>query len=370
MKALEKSVEARYQSAADLKSDLSLVVNSLSGNGLPVTAKAKAAHEKPASALITSLRRERFSLGALIAVIVFTVLAVWLAYRFWPRSYYQPSASALNWYQRGTDALRNGAYYQASKALEQAITIDGNYPLARARLAQAWTELDYIDKAKDELLAADRSSLSPTDTLYFDAITSTVRRDFAGAVKSYEELAKLSPNDPQVYVDLGYAYENSGNVDKALENYLKSISTTNGQYATAYLRAGIIYDRKQDVAKATEFFDKAEQLYTVETNNEGVNEVRRQRGIMFRDQGKYDLAREQFERSLEAARTLGNDAQQISALIELSFLLSTRGSISESADFAGQAVSLAQDRHLENLAAGGLLELGKLFFKQRRLRQC
>jgi tetratricopeptide (TPR) repeat protein len=263
MKALEKSVEARYQSAADLKSDLSLVVNSLSDNGLPVTAKAKAAHEKPASALITSLRRERFSLGALITVIVLTVLAVWLAYRFWPRSYYQPSASALNWYQRGTDALRNGAYYQASKALEQAITIDGNYPLARARLAQAWTELDYIDKAKDELLAADRSSLSPTDRLYFDAITSTVRRDFAGAVKSYEELAKLSPNDPQVYVDLGYAYENSGNVDKALENYLKSISTTNGQYATAYLRAGIIYDRKQDVAKATEFFDKAEQLYTV-----------------------------------------------------------------------------------------------------------
>ena len=361
MKALEKKVEARYQSAADLKNDLSLIVNSLSGNGLPVTAKPKAAHDKPASALITSLRRERFSLGALIAVIIFTVLAVWLAYRFWPRYYYQPSASALNWYQRGTDALRNGAYYQASKALEQAITIDGNYPLARARLAQAWTELDFLDKAKDELLAADRSSLSPTDKLYFDAITSIVRRDFAGAVKSYEEIAKLSANDPQVYVDLGYAYENSGNVDKALENYLKSISTTNGQYATAYLRAGIIYDRKQDVAKATEFFDKAEQLYTVETNNEGVNEVRRQRGIMFRDQGKYDLAREQFERSLEAAKTLGNDPQQISALIELSFLLSTRGSIAESADFAGQAVKLAQDRHLENLATGGLLELGNSF---------
>src|SRR4029079_3597220 len=150
MKSLEKKVEARYQSAADLKNDLSLIVNSLSGNGLPVTAKPKAAHDKPASALITSLRRERFSLGALIAVIIFTVLAVWLAYRFWPRYYYQPSASALNWYQRGTDALCNGAYYQASKALEQAITIDGNYPLARARLAQAWTELDFLDKAKDE----------------------------------------------------------------------------------------------------------------------------------------------------------------------------------------------------------------------------
>jgi Tfp pilus assembly protein PilF len=111
-------------------------------------------------------------------VILVTVLTVWVAYRFWPRSYYQPSASALNWYQRGTEALRNGAYYQASKALEQAISIDGNYALARARLAQAWTELDYLDKAKDELLAADRTSLSPSDMLYLDAITATVRRDF------------------------------------------------------------------------------------------------------------------------------------------------------------------------------------------------
>jgi tetratricopeptide (TPR) repeat protein len=180
-------------------------------------------------------------------------------------------------------------------------------------------------------------------------------------VKSYEEIAKSTSNNPDIYVDLGNAYENSGNVDKALENYLKSIAATNGQYATGYLRAAIIYDRKQDLAKASEFLDKAEQLYSVETNNEGVNEVRRQRGILFRDQGKYDLAREQFERSLEAARTLGNYAQQISALIELSFLLSSRGSIAESANFAEQAVKLAQEQHLENLAAGGLLELGNSF---------
>jgi tetratricopeptide (TPR) repeat protein/predicted Ser/Thr protein kinase len=368
MKALEKKAEARYQSATELKDDLSLVVNSLSGNGVPVTAKGRTTHDtKPASALITSLRRERFSLTALIAVILVTVVVVGVAYRFWPRSYYQPSAAALNWYQRGTDALRNGAYYQASKALEQAISIDGNYALARARLAQAWTELDYLDKAKDELLAADRSSLSPTDALYLEAITSTVRRDFAGAAKSYEEIAKSSPNNADVYMDLGNAYENSGNVDKALESYLKSISITNGQYATGYLRAGIVYNRKQDVAKATEFFDKAEQLYTVETNNEGVNEVRRQRGILFRDQGKYDLAREQFERSLEAARTLGNDAQQINTLIELSFMLSTKGSIAESARLCGTSGETGPGATSGKSCCRRIAATGKFVFQQRRL---
>ena len=368
MKALEKTADARYQSADEMLTDLRLAAANTTMGGAPVSTRKDTdapikgeRTTKTFATLTTSLRRERFSVSGMIGVILVTGLTIWAVNRFWPRSYYQPPASALNWYERGTDALRNGAYYQASKALEQAIAIDGNYALARARLAQALTELDYIDRAKDQLLAADRSSLSPVDTLYFDAITYTVRRDFAGSVKAYEELTKLTPNESHVYLDLGNAYENSGNVDKALENYLKSVQATNGQDATAFLRAGIIYNRKQDAVKATEFFDKAERFYTVETNNEGVNEVRRQRGILFRDQGKYNEARDQFERSLDAARALGNEAQQINALIELSFLLSTKGSIAESADFAGQAVKLAQDQHLENLAAGGLLELGNSF---------
>jgi len=362
MRALEKKVEDRYQSADDFRNDLSIVVNSLSGNGVPVVTRGRTTKaDRPTSALITSLRRERFSFTGIIVAILATALVVWLAYHFWPRSYYQPSPAALSWYTRGTEAMRNGANHQASKLLEQAISIDGNYALARARLAQAWTELDYIDKAKDELLAANRSSLSPLDTLYFDAITATVRRDFPNAVKAYEEIAKSSNNDPQVYFDLGYAYENNAQADKALENYLKSISVNNGQYATAYLRAGILYNRKQNQAKAEEFFNQAEHLYSVDSNQEGVNEVRRQRGILFREQGKYSQARDQFQHSLDAARTLGNEAQQITALIELSFLLSTQGSVGESADYAAQAVKFAQDRHLENLATSGLIELGNSY---------
>ena len=368
MKALQKKVDARYQSAADLVKDLQAVVTTLPGNGIPISSKSggSATAEKNTvthalATLTTSLRRERFSLTGVIAAVLVTGLVIWAAYHFWPRSYYKPSASALSWYERGTDGIRNGAYYQASKALQQAIAIDSNYALARARLAQAWTELDYLDKAKDELLAINRSSLSPKDALYLDAITATVRRDFAGAVKAYEEIARLSVNDAQVLIDLGYAYENNGNVDKALENYEKAISATRGQYATAYMRAGMIYSRKQNPDKARDFFGKAEQLYETESNDEGANEVRRQRGILYRDEGRYEDARAQFQSSLDAAKALGNPAQQINALIDLSFLSSTRGASTESADWAEQAVKFAQDQHLENLAAGGLLELGNSY---------
>src|SRR5688572_13680829 len=316
------------------------------------------------------LKRQRFSLASVIPAFIVLGLVAWAVYYFWPRTYYQPSASALDWYQRGADSLRNGAYHQASKALEQAIGVDGNFVLARAGLAQAWTELDYIDRAKDELLEVTKLTreglaISPKDTLYLDAITAMTRRNFKDAVKAYTTIAEMSPEEGHVYVDLGYAYENDGNPDKALENYLKAIPLHDGQYATAYLRAGIVYNRKGDTKNASDMFDKAEQLYRVASNNEGVNEVLRQRGSLFRETGRYEEARVQFQRCLESARALGIEAQQITALIELSYLASSQGAASDAEKYAQQAVTFAQQKQLENLAAGGLTELGASFFARQ-----
>ncbi len=41
-------------------------------------------------------------------------------------------------------------------------------------------------------------------------------RRFGDAIKSYTELANLSPEEGSVYVDFGYAYENDGKIEKAL----------------------------------------------------------------------------------------------------------------------------------------------------------
>lgn len=376
LKALEKKVETRYQSANELLKDLQVASTGLSSNGVPVSSKSSKPTEgfkRATNALGTltmSLKRQRFSLASVILTFIGLGLVIWGLIYFWPRTYYQPSPAALDWYNRGADSLRNGAYHQASKALEQAIAVDGNFVLARAGLAQAWTELDYIDRAKDELLEVTKLTrgglaISPKDTLYLDAITAMARRNFQDAVKAYTAIAEMSPQASHVYVDLGYAYENDGNPDKALENYLKAIPLNNGQYATAYLRTGIVYNRKGDTKNAFDMFDKAEQLYRVGSNNEGVNEVLRERGRLFRETSLYEQARKQFQECLDSARALGIEAQQIAALIDLSYLASSQGAASDAEKYAQQAVAFAQQKQLENLAAGGLTELGASFFARQ-----
>src|SRR5688572_20486810 len=159
LKALEKKVDARYQSAGEMLKDLKAASTTLTGNGVPVSSRSNNSTEgfkratNAFATLTMSLRRQRFSIASVIPAFIAAGLIIWAIIYFWPRTYYQPTPAALEWYERGTERLRNGAYHQASKALEQAIALDGNFALARARLAQAWTELDFIDKAKDELLA-------------------------------------------------------------------------------------------------------------------------------------------------------------------------------------------------------------------------
>jgi tetratricopeptide (TPR) repeat protein len=265
-------------------------------------------------------------------------------------------------YEAGTDSLRDGAYFQASKALEHAISEDNNYPLAHARLAEAWMELDYVDRAKDELLRVhtlvpDRSVLPRTDQLYLNAIQATVSNEFAQSVEAYGEIAQLVQNQPQVYVDLGRAFEKNNQREKAIENYVEAINRA-PQYVTAYLRVGILYGQKQYNQGALSAFDKAETLYRAFGNVEGLTEVFYQRGLLFDKTGKTSEAQQQLQQALATAKVSNNEHQQIRAILQLSSVSYTAGDTAQAERYAREAVELAQSKGMENLIARGLVDLG------------
>jgi len=371
MKAIEKKVQARYQSADELIADLKKVLPTLQADGYRHV-RATEAVLKPrthsASALTTiaeTLRRPGPSLGTLILGVVALLLAGWFLVRLLRPGPYKPAAEAAAWYEKGTDALRNGAFLQATKALDQAVAKDPKFALAHARLAEAWNELDYADKAKDEMLRVqslvpNRSQLARTDALYLEAINATLTRDYDVAIKSYAELARLSPNDPQVYVDLGRAHEKNDQIKDAIKSYVEA-TTRAPQYATPFLRVGILYARQLDQPSATAAFDKAETVFQADGNFEGQAEISYQRGFLLLLLEKFPEAHQQFERALELARTTSNQYGQIKALLKLGDAVVAEGNADQGRQYMRQAIELAVANGIDNLTKRGLVDLGNTF---------
>lgn len=370
-KALAKKPDERYQSAEEFIAGLRVAQAALEEHEVEQTLTRRIAHEQVHPSALQTIsdifRRPRLPVGVVVLGLLLAVLGGWLIwyYLILPRPH-QPPEEAERWYQTGNSALRDGAYYQASKAFEQAVVVDERYALARARLAEAWMELDYSDRAKDELLRVgslmgDRSSLRQLDRLYLEAVIATVRRDFAPAITAYSEIARLTPDKAHVYVDLGRAYENADEIKKALESYIKATSL-DPQYATAYLRAGMLYARQQNLASADAAFDKAEAIYQALGNIEGRAEVAFQRGAMLIKNDKSRDARGPLQQALDLSRAVNNEFQQIKTMLQMVYVLQNDGETTQAQKFAADAVQLAQAGGMENLTARGLVDLGNTFF--------
>jgi serine/threonine protein kinase/lipoprotein NlpI len=371
LKALAKRSRDRYQSAVELLEDLHAVRSQLDfRDPLPTIPMLGAREPTRWSSAWTTIsnvvgkRRALVSVTALVFCLAIGMITVAIVGQF--RQPYHPTAAALRSYNIGTTHLRNGAYFEASKALQEAVKADDKFALAHARLAEAYTELDYSDKAKDEIIRAERLvrelRMQQSDALYLRALTNMVLRDFGPAVESYQQIAReaAAPDKANVYLDLGRAYEKNDQLKEARENY-KQATTLAPQDPAGFLRLGVVCGQSQDYVCAFDALQNAESLYQALSSNEGVTEVLYQRGFLLIYQVKLPEARTQLEKSLEIARAIENQYQLIRVLQLLSTVSALEGHIAQAEQQATEALQLAQTNGIENQATRGLIFLGTAF---------
>jgi tetratricopeptide (TPR) repeat protein len=354
-RAMAKDPAERYESARSLRTDLlglqqgvEPAVRAVSTTTSLVGARSGIV---PFKAMIAA--------GAVIAL-----LAAWFATESLRRGPHVPPPEAVVWYDRGTTAMREGAYFQASKALERAIAIDKDFALARARQAEAYTELELTDRAREELLHAlallpDRSNLSEVESASVDAVAATLSRSFKTAIEKYSQIANsVSDSDrPAALVDLGRAYEKDENLDGALDAYGRA-TKLDPQLGAGFLRAGIVQGRRQQLAAANDAFARAQDIYQAMSNQEGLAEVYYQRGSMLARIRKLPEAREQLERSRDLSRSAANEYQSIRSALQLSNVYYAEGDTALARTTAAEAVDAAQRIDIETLASNGLIDLG------------
>jgi tetratricopeptide (TPR) repeat protein len=370
LKCLAKKPSKRYQSSKELVADLSSIKDSLeetSGQTLirRTSPSIIAAPSRTLNNLSQILQRPRIPISYILIGLAVLIVGGVVAFRFLRPAPHVPTAEAQRWYEIGTAALRDGAYYQASQAFQRSVAADDDYLLAHARYAEALVELDYVDQAKDELLrvnAADRAKVSTLDSLYLDAIIATARHDYARSTEFYKQIIEQvsEAEKPHVLVDLGNAYDKNQDLKNAVAAYAEA-TTRNPQYGTAFLRLGILYGRQRKLEEALASFDKAEAIYQALGNLEGRTEVVYQRGTLFNQLNNLAEARAQLERALALAKAGEQTSQLIKVLLQLSTVSVDAGESNRATDYAHEAVELAQKKGMENLSAQGLVDLGYAF---------
>ncbi|HEV7473001.1 MAG TPA: protein kinase [Pyrinomonadaceae bacterium] len=373
LKAITKKPGDRFQTAGEMIQALRSVRERLVIDNQPVRRlrEGSETQSQPAStltSLIEPLRKPRVSVGGILLVALALVVVITTLFLLFRARPHKPTALAREAYDKGMIELRSGAFFQASKSLQQATTLDDKYALAHARLAEAYMELDYSDRAKDELISVtrvepDRSIYPKDEGLYLSAITATVGRDFKSAVDSYQQIVALTPDQPEVYADLGRAHEKADNIKKAIESYVEATNRNPG-FAAAFLRLGYLYGRDGNLPASDSSFNKAESLYDSQHNAEGRAEVSYQRGQLYNQLNKTAEARNELQRALDGARVTSNDYLKIRTLLQMASLSTTEGKVDEARDAVNQAMALAQANGMETLVAGALNDLGNIYFSK------
>jgi tetratricopeptide (TPR) repeat protein len=301
-----------------------------------------------------------------IAAVILLAGAGVIGWRIWASGSRPPPAEALRWYQEGINALRDGTYFKATKALERAVSIAPKLAMGHARLAEAWMELDYTDKAQEEMLRANPPGgslhLGAADQLFLEAVHLALVHDFSGAVGKYQQILKNLPDSDLAdgFVDLGRAWEKAEKPVEAAHAY-EEATRRSPQYAAAFLRLGALYARAQDYSKATQALDHADSLYRSLSNVEGEAEVLYQRSTV-KEKSHPKEAAELVEQAIALARTGGNAYQEITGLLRLSSIQYTLGDAGTARQTAAEALEKSRSQGPNNLAMRALIQTGNAAF--------
>ena len=89
---------------------------------------------------------------------------------------------------------------------------------------------------------------------YYQGQRSLESGNYDAAISLFQYAITKSPNDPQIYTSLGYAYLKKDDLPKAIQNFekAKSIDPT---YGKAYLYLGMLYEKQRELPKAIQEYN-------------------------------------------------------------------------------------------------------------------
>ena len=269
------------------------------------------------------------------------------------------SMGALRAYSDGMDLLRQGNYLDATKKFEAATTADANFALAYTRLAQAYFNLGHDKEAEQwSTKAVDLSgSLPPAEKYMIQAFDARIANNYDTAIRTYDDLLKLMPNDSQVQFELGSVYAAHGAFDPAREHFLQALQA-DPKYVDALVGLGTVEFKRGNPQGSIDYLNRALSLAVELNNQEGKAGALQAIADDYKALNRPTDALQNFQQSLDIKKQLGDKKGMAVSLDMMAQIYEATGKSKEAEAAYRQAVALDQEIGDQADAGNTMVDLG------------
>ena len=279
-------------------------------------------------------------------------------------SSFQPTSSsveALRDYNQGLVLQRDGKNLEAEKQFDAATKADSNFALAFARLAQTYSTLGYDSEAEQSARKAELLSqnLPEAEKFQISAIELQVNKHFPEAIKAYENLARVLPDNADVRAALARLYEDSGDLAKA-KDYYQKILTANPKNIGATIDMGRVQLKSGDPQGALEPLNHAYSLAVQMDNQEQKAMSLHLTAVAYRNLAKPEEVLRSEKEALTIWRQIGQLRGLAFSLNEMARAQATLGNARESMTNFGEALQIRRDIGDKRGLADTLIDMGNV----------
>jgi eukaryotic-like serine/threonine-protein kinase len=216
------------------------------------------------------------------------------------------SVPALRDYDQGLQLERRGNYLDAINQFQTSTSEDANFALAYSELGRIYELLGQDSDAEQaSRKAVELSDSLPVQEKYLiQASHYQILRDYPKAIESYENLAKVWPDNTDVFFSLGLLYEQSSAYDKARDEFTKVLSL-DSKRVLGLLEIGKVEIEGGDPQKGLEYLTRAQAMAIESGNDEERSDILQSMGGAYAALNKDDDAIHNYQDALEIRRKLG-----------------------------------------------------------------
>jgi len=326
---------------------------------------------------------------------------------------FSTNSDALKYFSEARERLRNFDILGATKLLQKSIDADPLFAQAHSALAEAWSDLGYDSKAREEAKRAfDLAGKMSTESRgiisgrYFE-----MTRDWAKAIEQYSSLWTIFNDDPEYGLLLARAQIGAGKASAALTtlsqlgsrvlplgvqaqmdllraeaqqflaNYREQLSAANSAAEKAKsLGSNLLLARARvfqcwatmylgSAADARPLCEEASKLNTQSGDQLGIARATNEVANAYYSQGDLNEARPLYEQAAAIAQAIGDKLDEAGALINIANIKNFQGDTVGAKKAYEDSIAAARDRGDKNGQALAQQNLAAVLYSMGDSRQ-